>query len=61
MAARVAGVPSPRSFIASESCLLSRVLPADSIAVSRVASVNRGGGLVRFLTVSACKTLAGWP
>ena len=59
--ARVAGVPMPRSFMASESALLSSVLPADSMAVSKVASVNLGGGLVRFLTASAACTSTLWP
>ena len=40
IAARVAGVPKPVSFIASESSFSSSVLPAVSMAVSRVASVN---------------------
>ena len=59
--ARVAAVPMPRSFMASESAWLSSVLPADSMAVSKVASVNRGGGLVRFLTASASCTSTVWP
>src|SRR5467141_599442 len=49
MAARVAGVPRPVSFMASESSFSSSVLPAVSIAVSSVASVKRLGGRVAFL------------
>ncbi len=59
--ARVAGVPRPHSRIASDSSLSSRALPAVSIAVSRVASVKRGGGRVRFLTASASTTRWGCP
>ena len=44
--ARVAGVPSPFSLIASRSSSSSTSLPAPSIALSNVASVKRGGGLV---------------
>ena len=39
IAARVAGVPSPQSFIAARSASSSIALPADSIAPSSVASV----------------------
>ena len=46
MAARVAGVPRPFSLIASRNSSSSTSLPAPSIALSKVASVNRGGGLV---------------
>ena len=48
IAARVAGVPSPQSFMARESSLSSSDLPAVSIAVSKVASLNRLGGRVCF-------------
>ena len=48
IAARVAGVPRPVSFIASESSFSSSVLPAVSMAVSSVASVKRLGGRVFF-------------
>ena len=44
--ARVAGVPSPFSLIASRSSSSSTSLPAPSIAPSSVASEKRGGGLV---------------
>ena len=44
MAARVAGVPRPVSFMASESSFSSSVLPAVSMAVSSVPSVKRLGG-----------------
>ena len=57
----MAGVPSPRSFIASESSFSSRILPADSIAVSSVASVSRRGGLVFFETAFASSTFAVMP
>ena len=40
MEARVAGVPRPVSFMASESSFSSSVLPAVSMAVSRVPSVD---------------------
>ncbi len=46
VAARVAGVPSPQSFIAWRSSASSISLPASSIAESSVASVNRRGGWV---------------
>ena len=59
IAARVAGVPSPVSFIASESSFSSSVLPAVSIAVSRVASVKRFGGRVFFFTASTSTTSCG--
>jgi len=49
IAARVAGVPSPVSFIASDSSLSSRLWPAVCIAVKSVPSVNRFGGRVFFL------------
>ena len=48
--ARVAGVPSPFSRIASRSSSSSIVLPAPSIAESSVASLNRAGGLVWLAT-----------
>ena len=54
--ARVAGVPSPFSFIASESSLSSSVLPAVSIAVSSVPSVNRFGARVFFAIDSTSRT-----
>ena len=44
--ARVAGVPSPFSRIASRNSSSSTSLPAPSIALSSVASVKRAGGLV---------------
>ena len=46
IAARVAGVPRPLACIASRNSSSSINLPAPSIAVSNVASVNRAGGLV---------------
>ena len=61
ISARVAGVPRPRSFIASASSRSSRVRPAVSMAVSRVASVNRRGGRVRRATASASTTAAARP
>ena len=42
----MAGVPRPFSCIASRSSSSSTSLPAPSIALSSVASVNRAGGLV---------------
>ena len=44
--ARVAGVPSPFSRIASRSSSSSIALPAPSIAESSVPSLYRGGGRV---------------
>ncbi len=61
IAARVAGVPRPVSFIASESSFSSSVLPAVSIAVSSVASVNRFGGRVFFFSASTSSTSCGCP
>ena len=61
IAARVAGVPSPVSFMASESSFSSSVLPAVSMAVSRVPSVNRLGGRVRLLTGLTSTTVSGCP
>src|SRR6218665_3787005 len=61
MAARVAGVPSPDSRIASASSLSSSRRPADSIAVSRLASVSRGGGRVRFVTGFTSRTARASP
>src|ERR1700757_22458 len=52
MAARVAGVPRPVCFIASDSSLSSRLWPAVCIAVKSVPSVNRLGGLVFFFRAS---------
>ena len=46
IAARVAGVPMPDSFIASRSSASSMSLPAVSIAPSSEASVKRRGGWV---------------
>ena len=46
IAARVAGVPNPRSLIASRSSSSSTRLPAVSIAESSVLSLKRAGGLV---------------
>ena len=59
--ARVAAVPNPRSFMASESSFSSSVFPADSIAVSSVASVNRFGGRVFLESASTWETRCGWP
>jgi hypothetical protein len=61
ISARVAGVPRPRSFMASESSRSSREAPAISIAVRSVASVKRRGGRVFFSTASAAATRFGWP
>ena len=61
MSARVAGVPNPRSFIAADSSLSSKVRPADSIAVSKAASVSRGGGRVCLASASAFNTCTAWP
>src|ERR671919_656497 len=55
MAARVAGVPMPESFIASRSSSSSTSLPAVSIAPSSDASVYRRGGLVSFSSASAAR------
>ena len=55
--ARVAGVPSPLSLMASRSSSSSMRLPACSIAPSSVASVKRAGGRVALastLTSAAC-------
>ncbi len=52
IAARVAGVPSPLSFIAARSSSSSTNLPAFSIAESKVASVWRVGGLVFLASVA---------
>ena len=60
MEARVAGVPSPVSFIASESSFSSSVFPAVSIAVSNVASVKRFGGRVFFFSESMSITSSNW-
>ncbi|KAG1529380.1 hypothetical protein G6F50_018041 [Rhizopus delemar] len=46
MEALVAGVPSPRSRIASRISSSSSSFPAVSIAPSNVASLNRVGGFV---------------
>jgi len=59
--ARVAGVPSPVSRMASESSFSSSAFPAVSMAVSSVASVKRGGGWVRFFTGWASTTFTGSP
>ena len=61
MEARVAGVPSPVSFMASESSFSSSVLPAVSMAVSSVPSVRRLGARVFFFKTSASSTSCGWP
>ena len=55
IAALVAGVPSPRSFIASFNSSSSILLPAVSIAPSKVASLYRAGGFVTsdFISISA--------
>ena len=58
IAARVAGVPSPQSFMARESSLSSSDLPAVSIAVSKVASLNRFWGRVCFSCMTTSRT--GW-
>ena len=50
--ARVAGVPSPFSRIASRSSSSSISLPAPSIAERSVASLKRGGGRVVSATTS---------
>ena len=60
IAARVAGVPRPVSFMASESSFSSRVLPAVSIAVSSVPSVRRLGGRVVLRNDLASRTSCGW-
>ncbi len=63
MAARVAGVPRPRSRIASSSSRLSSERPADSMAVRSVASVNRRGGSVslwRTSTFFAARFCPSW-
>ena len=56
ISARVAGVPSPEPFIASESSRSSSVRPAVSMAVSSVASVKRFGGRVFLATARASST-----
>jgi hypothetical protein len=56
MLARVAGVPNPLSFMAADSSFSSSVLPAVSIAVSNMASLNRAGGLVHRATAFASVT-----
>ena len=64
IAARVAGVPIPESFIASRSPESSMSLPAVSIAPSSEASVKRLGGCVslaidctsRVSTASPCSS-----
>ena len=61
MDARVAGVPRPVSFMASESSFSSSVLPAVSMAVSSVPSVRRFGARVFFFRTSASSTSCGWP
>ena len=61
MAARVAGVPRPRSDIASRSASSSMSLPAPSIAESRVDSVKRAGGLVSSCRTSIDSTVAVSP
>ncbi len=61
IAARVAGVPRPVSFIASESSFSSTARPAVSMAVSSVPSVKRGGGRVRLGTGTTSSTRARWP
>ena len=61
MAARVAGVPRPVSFMASDSSFSSSVLPAVSMAVSSVASVKRLGARVFFFRASTSITSCGWP
>ena len=62
MDARVAGVPRPRSLIASRSSSSSTSLPAPSIAESKVASVYRGGGLVTlaFTSMPRVATRSPW-
>ena len=61
ISARVAGVPNPLSFIAADSSLSSRTRPAVSIAVSKAASVRRGGGRVCLVSARASSTRCGWP
>ncbi len=63
--ARVAGVPSPDSFIAWRNSSSSTSLPAVSITPSNDASEYRGGGLVSpsltptFATSHSCPTEMG--
>ena len=61
VAARVAGVPRPVSFIASDSSLSSRLWPAVSMAVKSVPSVNRFGGRVFFFRPSISTTFWSYP
>ena len=61
VAARVAGVPSPRSDIASRRSSSSMSLPAPSMAESRVASLKRAGGLVSSCLTSMSETCAVSP
>jgi hypothetical protein len=61
ISARVAGVPRPLSFIASESSLSSSVRPAVSMAVRSVASVKRFGGRVFLATALASATRRASP
>ena len=53
VAARVAGVPRPLSFMLSRRDSSVSVCPAFSIAESSVASVRCSGGLVALLTAFA--------
>ena len=53
MAARVAGVPMPKSLMASFACSSVMFFPQVSIAASRVASVYNGLGRV-FFCASPC-------
>ena len=61
IAARVAGVPMPESFIASRSSSSSTSLPAVSIAASSDASEYRRGGLVSFSSDSTAKVVTSSP
>ena len=51
MAARVAGVPMPKSLMASFACSSVMFFPQVSIAASRVASVYSGLGRVFFCAI----------
>ena len=57
ISARVAGVPKPRSFIASASSSSSTSFPAVSMAAIIDASVNRGGA---FVSLRSVPTLNAW-
>ena len=61
VAARVAGVPMPASFIASAASSSSTSLPAVSIARRSVPSEYLAGGLVRLASASASVHCTAWP